>query len=221
MKYNKILLEKNHGSKIVPGMYSDKVIEVNDLAKINNRYMGGGMSQNWFALPFFEYWFDSNRFEYIVEFGSQKGCLSTYFANMAGITESFFFETYELFPDKSWDSRSDEGCGHWYKKLAEISPYINFFHKDVFSEGVKAHITENISEFKTMIFCDGGNKIDEFNMYAPILKPGDKIAVHDWGHEIHQHNIQATLDKYNLIKDEYFAETARDLHTQIMPFKKI
>jgi hypothetical protein len=223
MKYNKKLLNDIHAaSDLIPKqMHKDKALDINDVARINQKFMGGGMSQNYFSIPWFEYYFDIHAFEYMVEFGSQKGCLSTYFANYAGVTEKMFFDTFEFKPETSWYVREYEGCGHWYEKLAEISPYINYFHQDVFSDETKTHIVDNISEFKTFIFCDGGDKAREFNMYAPLLKEGDCIAVHDWGQEIFHSNIAHTLDQYNLKPDMPSAESAVKLGTWIMPFVKM
>lgn len=33
---------------------------------------------------------------------------------------------------------------------------------------------------KCFLLCDGGNKEKEWNTFAPFLKPGDVIGVHDW-----------------------------------------
>ena len=182
--------------------------------------MGGGMSQNWLAIPWFEYYFDIHKFEYMVEFGSQKGCLSTYFANYCGVTEQMFFDTFEFKPEDSWYRRDYEGCGHWYEKLADISPFINFFHQDIFSVRTMKHVSANISQFKTFIFCDGGDKAKEFNMYAPLLKKGDCIAVHDWGQEIFPNQIRHTVEKYGLVVDEPSATSANKFGTWIMSFRK-
>ena len=222
MKYDKNLLEQIHASSdLIPKeMYKDKPITLQNVVSINHKFMGGGMSQNYFALPWFEYYFDTHNFEYIVEIGSQKGCLSTYFANFAGITEKCFFDTFELYPEKDWNTREHEGCGHWFEKLAEISPFINFYHDDIFKNDSINHITENISQLKTFVFCDGGDKIKEFNTFAPLLKKGDCIAVHDWGHEIALGNIQKAVTDNNLVMDEPFAHSATDFRTLIMPFKK-
>ena len=222
MKYDKTLLKDVQGSSpLIPKqIYKEKEFTIENTLSINQRFMGAGMSQNYFAIPWFEYYFDANGFEYIVEFGSQKGCLSTYFANFAGITEKVFFETYELFPDKDWYSRENEGAGHWFEKLAGLSPHINCYHKDVFSDEVINHVKENISDLKTFIFCDGGDKVKEFNTYAPLLKSGDSIAVHDWGHEIHYLQIAATIEEHGLVIDELFAKPANTYGTLIMPFIK-
>lgn len=223
MKYDKNLLNDLHGSsELIPKrIYQSKELTIENTLSINQRFMGAGMSQNYFAIPWFEYYFDANQFEYIVEFGSQKGCLSTYFANYAGITEKVFFDTFELYPNKDWYSRENEGAGHWFDRLAEISPYINFFHTDVFSEGTVCHVTENISNLKTFIFCDGGDKVKEFNTYAPLLKTGDCIAVHDWGHEIFMDQIEETVKEHGFIIDPLFAESATKYGTWIMTFKKL
>jgi len=223
MKYNKELLNEIHASSdLIPKqMQKERALDLNDIMRINHKFMGGGMSQNYFAIAWFEYYFDIHNFEYMVEFGSQKGCLSTYFANFCGITEQMFFDTFEFKPETSWYVREYEGCGHWYEKLAGISPYINYFHQDVFSNETKDHILDNISEFKTFIFCDGGDKAREFNMYAPLLKEGDCIAVHDWGQEISYGQIKHTIDQYNLVVDEPSATSASGLQTWIMPFRKM
>ena len=225
MKYNKNLLTTIHGSSdLIPKqIYKDRPMTLDDLRKINHKFMGGGMSQNYFAIPWFEYYFDIHNFEYMVEFGSQKGTLSTYFANFAAITEKMFFETYEFKPQQAWAKREWEGCGHWYEKLAEISPYINFFHQDVFSEETQTHIKENVEQFKTFIFCDGGDKAREFNMYAPLLKSGDCIAVHDWEQEIHFGQIEQTIRDYGFghwPADRHFVTTAREWGTWVMVFTK-
>tara|TARA_R100000005_G_C4958473_1_gene176179 strand:- start:353 stop:1030 length:678 start_codon:yes stop_codon:yes gene_type:complete len=223
MKYDKKLINTIHASSdLIPKqIYKDKPLTLDNVRQINQKFMGGGMSQNYLAIPWFEYYFDTHNFEYMIEFGSQKGCLSTYFANFAGITEQMFFETYEFNPDKDWSTREYEGCGHWYEKLADLSPYINYFHQDVFSQETQSHIKENVSEFKTFIFADGGDKAREFNMYAPMLKVGDCIAVHDWGQEIYYSQIEHTIREHGLVPDEPFAASAAVFGTWIMPFKKV
>lgn len=222
MTYDKNLLNHEHASSdLIPKqIYKETPFTIDNIRQINQKFMGGGMSQNYFAIPWFEYYFDTHNFEYIVELGSQKGCLSTYFANFAGITEQCFFETYEINPDKDWNTRKFEGCGHWFKKLADMSPFVNYFHQDVFSNKTISHISENISQFKTFIFCDGGDKVEEFKTYAPLLKTGDCIAVHDWGHEIHKAQIEQEIQNYGFTEDIPHSLSAVGLGTLIMPFRK-
>jgi len=41
-----------------------------------------------------------------------------------------------------------------------------------------------------LIYCDDGNKPLEMQIYSRLLRPGDFIAVHDYGIEIHQDDLQ-------------------------------
>tara|TARA_R100001440_G_scaffold68770_1_gene90401 strand:- start:119 stop:817 length:699 start_codon:yes stop_codon:yes gene_type:complete len=231
MKYNKELLVEEHGSDagIEKNLYTFNPklpfqkthMVLDDVKKINRRFMGGGMSQSYAAIYFFEYYFEAHRFDYIVEIGSQKGALSTYFANLAGITEALFFDTFELYPDMVWNQRIHEGCGHWFKKLSDISPFINFYHKDIFSDESYQHIKDNMEQFdRTFIFCDGGDKIKEFKTYAPLLKQGDRIGVHDFGLELGWNSIEETCREYFLIPDEPYVSSALGLETTIAVFRK-
>lgn len=47
----------------------------------------------------------------------------------------------------------------------------------------------------SIIFCDGVDKPYEFEQFALALKPGDYIAVHDWGRASCQDWLQDTIDK--------------------------
>ena len=221
-EYDKSILNTVHGSShLIPHqMYEGKNLPLEDLAKINHKYMGGGMSQNYFAMPVFEYYWDLHKFEYIAEIGTQKGALSVYFANFASITEQFFFDTFELYPDKDYYTREYEGCGHWLDKICEFSPYVNRYLVDVFSDDAMEHIKCNVKDKKTFIFCDGGDKAREFNTYAPLLKSGDCIAVHDWGNEINWGMISEVAEQNGIVPDEPFATSCMNLQTQIMPFRK-
>lgn len=222
MKYDKSLFQKSHGSNpaIETNLYINKEIHLEDMKIINRRFMGAGMSQSYAAIYWQEYYFEGNRFEYVVELGSQKGALSTYFANMAAISEAFFFDTFEIAPEQDWYNRPNEGAGHWFDKLSANSPFINFFHQDIFSEASVSGIKENLDQFKTFIFCDGGNKAAEFSTFAPLLKKGDCIAVHDWGYEIGAQHTEPVCEEHGLEVHEPYATSAERLQTQIMPFIK-
>lgn len=225
MVYDKKLLEAGalHGS--LPAIVNEELHENRpwtgaDLCFVNRRFMGAGMSQNYVGIYFFEYYQAAHKFEYVVEFGSQKGALSTYWANAAAISEKFFFDTFEINKSQDWYNRPVEGAGHWFDKLAEISPYINTYEWDVFADVTLNHVRENVEQFKTFIFCDGGDKAAEFNTYAYLMKPGDRIAVHDWGREIYQSDIQATLDECGLVPDDHWVEANESFGTLIMPFRR-
>lgn len=46
---------------------------------------------------------------------------------------------------------------------------------------------------QTILYCDNGLKPKEVQLYAPHLKSGDLLAVHDWGTEIYPADIPAIL----------------------------
>jgi cephalosporin hydroxylase len=209
---------KEHGSLIAsPPWHQDRPVTINDLLDINKRFLGGGMSQNYAAIYLLEYYQQLNKFEYIVELGSQKGALSVYLANAASITEQFLFETFDI-STKDWDHREVEGCGHWFRKLETISKYIKFYNADVFSEDTVEHIKEKIKLYKTLIICDGGDKSKEFNIYSRLIKSGDHIITHDWPAEINQHTIDIPE---GVVLDTPWDSYFQSLKTLFKAFKKI
>ena len=224
MKYDAGLLQsgKMHGT--LEGI--DKQVHVDapfigtDLCKVNRRFMGAGMSQSYAGIYWFEYYHEAHNFEYVVELGSQKGALSTYYANMAAITEQFFFDTFEIDKQQDWFNRPTEGVGHSFERLAELSPYINTYEQNVFDEDAIDHIRGNVDQYKTFIFCDGGHKQTEFATYAPMIKKGDRIAVHDWGTEIEYVDIRDVCREHQLVPDEPWARASVDFGTLIMPFRR-
>ena len=40
-----------------------------------------------------------------------------------------------------------------------------------------------------VLFCDNGNRPLEWNRFVPLLSTGDFAAVHDWGTEFHESNL--------------------------------
>jgi hypothetical protein len=72
----------------------------------------------------------------------------------------------------------------------------------VFEEGRKI-IEELIVESGTTILCcDNGDKPREFATFAPVLKPGDLIAVHDWNLEVREEDVD--YDIVDPVMDEMF-----------------
>lgn len=212
-------MKNNHGSTIDP-QHGPRPITPSNLLEINKRFMGGGMSQSYAAIYIFEHYIQLNDFDYVVEIGSQKGALSLYLANMACSTERFILHTYEIDKQKDWYSRPNEGVGHWFEKIAGISQLVDSFEDNIFSTDAQTRITETMVDKKTLIFCDGGDKLLEFKIYAPFIKKGDRIMVHDWGHEIGHQHVEPTMTQENITFDHPFSEWCTQLQTQLMPFKK-
>ena len=67
--------------------------------------------------------------------------------------------------------------------LEEVFPKLNINYlqydenKDQFHLFIKEKLSQNQ---KTLVLCDGGHKIYEFNLISPFLKSGDFIMTHDY-----------------------------------------
>ena len=210
-----------HGCTIIK-QHIDKPMVVNNLLEINKRFLGGGMSQNYAAIYFFEHYIQAFDFEYIVEIGSQKGALSLYFANIAAATEKFYFETYEIDKKACWLNREAEGVGHWFEQIEKISPYFKSIEANIFDNHTICHIIDNIVQFKkVLIICDGGDKPKEFSVFAPLIKINDHIIVHDWNHEIYFNQISNICEQQKIIIHKPFDQYCTQLNTLLMPFIKV
>jgi len=75
---------------------------------------------------------------------------------------------------------------------------IKYLQEDEFGDVLRTAVKLFIKAVKGPVFfiCDGGNKIDEFNYWAPLLPSGSIIAAHDWTTEIDMKSIKDTVDKY-------------------------
>ena len=102
-------------------------------------------------------------------------------------------------------------CSH-YDKLRELNieinienlfdqPYLNLIKP----EKIVPYIQE---EGTTIIFCDGGHKIAEFNTIAPYIKNGDYILAHDYidTYENFQQNFKDKIWNWCEIKEKYICE---------------
>jgi cephalosporin hydroxylase len=113
----------------------------------------------------------------------------------------------------------------WYKDIRKEN--IDIKIQNVFSENFD-DVDDFIKEFvggegTTIVLCDGGNKVGEFNVLSNFLKNGDYILAHDYAedtdsfnekiknkiwnwHEISYGNISESCERNNLInykKDEF------------------
>lgn len=64
----------------------------------------------------------------------------------------------------------------------------------------------------TLVLCDGGNKINEFKLIAPLLKSGDIIMAHDYAPSIEYFNkyMYNTIWDWCEITNNDIAETCED-----------
>jgi len=182
---------KLHGNAFSENHFNFDV-DCDALMSVNTRILAGGASQAFSAFKLLENLIVTEKPEYVVEIGSQKGGLSVYLATTACVSEQFLFHTFEI-NKTAWYDRANEGAGHWFEKMETICPYCKSFEMNIFSEIARDIIIENIKKYKTLIISDGGNKPLEIQIYSQFLKPGDLIMGHDFGIEIHDFMIDKTV----------------------------
>jgi len=105
----------------------------------------------------------SGPFKRIIEIGTGSGGLSALFALYA-IQQQVQFVTYDIKPCRN-------------RVLTALG--VDFRQKSCWD--AKSEIAAQIQcRSRTLLFCDGGDKVREFNTFAPYLMPGDVIMAHDY-----------------------------------------
>lgn len=145
----------------------------------------------------------------IIEIGTGGGGLAMFLKEQSDLYNIAFY-TYE------------KNCGHLKNNTNFVNKNINLTEGDVFDDKISAQIINQISQTgKTLVLCDGGNKIKEFNFFSQFLKSGDIIMAHDYApnkdifevqykdkiwnwHEIDDSHIQQSCDN-NFLK-KYYSE---------------
>lgn len=162
-----------------------------DISSIRCTFLGRPMTQTFAVLHIFEKLFLKYNFKRIVEFGTWRGALSLYFL-LYCLGEKAEFVTYDT---KKFNSYFDNNKKDILHEVLSFGKH--FRQKDIFEheEEIKSIIQK---EGRTIIYCDNGDKIREFNMFVPHLKKDDIIGVHDWNKEIQLDDIKETIKKNGL-----------------------
>jgi hypothetical protein len=184
-------------------IYKESNLEHND--SISN-YNGWGAQQNPNTFEVFHNFLKEIKPKRIIEIGTSIGGLTTFI--------DYTCKLLEL------------NCKLISYDINELSYYphmrnggIDIRIENIFSENysvVKQEIIDFINEDGvTLILCDGGYKIGEFNIISKYIKPNDFIMAHDYAentetfnekvykkiwnwHEICDNDIQGACDKYKL-----------------------
>lgn len=123
---------------------------------------------------------------------------------------------------------------NWYEEIKNMGVDIRI--ENIFLENytkLPQYVIDYIqSEGVTIILCDGGDKVKEFNILSDYMKPGDHILAHDYAfdkeffdkniylkiwnwHEISESDISKSCEKNNLKDYE------RDLFQSVVWVSKI
>jgi cephalosporin hydroxylase len=157
-------------------------------------YKGWAAQQNFNAFEVFHNFIRDVKPKRILEIGTSLGgftCFLKYACDKMNIPCEVL--TYDIH-DKSW-----------YKDLIEMG--IDVRIKNVFLENYTVVENEVIdfikSEGTTVVLCDGGDKIREFNILSNYLKSGDFILAHDYAEnsEIFKEQIYLKIWNWHEIKD--------------------
>jgi len=195
-----------------------------DLDKIGFEFAGYTAFQNWGAFCILSHILstetDINR---VVELGTDRGGLTLLFGlhmmtkgktwkgekgRVLTIDTKDIFDFHKKMPDLDKD-----------RNLREIFTRLNidFIQADVFSEATVENVESFISDERALIFCDNGRKVEEFPLYANILKPGDLIMSHDWGTEFKKEDFDPKL---NEILEPYQQEEFDKFNTRILSMRR-
>jgi cephalosporin hydroxylase len=112
----------------------------------------------------------------------------------------------------------------WYNTLREQN--IEILVENIFTHSYKQlQRPEKIEPFiqqegTTVVFCDGGHKIGEFNSIAPMLKVGDYIMAHDYvdTRENFLENYKGKIWNWCEITDQHIEQVSADCN--LVPFNK-
>lgn len=116
------------------------------------------------AFPFFAEFFARNPVDRIIEIGTAGGGLALYFREL---NPTVPIDTYDIISLPVYAKLNANG--------------ITTHCKNVFGPVTVAELHASIqAPGRALLFCDGGCKVNEFNTFAPSLKPGDVIMAHDY-----------------------------------------
>lgn len=136
---------------------------------MNRRFLGHYMQQHEDTIPTFDRFFDKFEPQRIIELGTSNGGFTTFLGLYAYVSDAVI-HTYDKIE-----------CDPIYIPLLNILPVTrlicNIFEKEY------AISREILRNGRTLLLCDNGNKIKEFEIFSKYLKLGDIIMVHDYVRE--------------------------------------
>lgn len=119
----------------------------------------------------------------IIELGTEDGGLSLFLCLQA-VQRGMDFYTFD---NRVYSDGKPESFDLPLGRLLDLES--RFYNANVFEEGCKLIEELIIESGTTILCCDNGDKPREFATFAPILKSGDLITVHDWNLEIKEEHI--------------------------------
>lgn len=146
-------------------------------AHYNSSFAGVEVSQMWNDLALWEEFFNRANVNSVLELGTFRGGMTMFFT-LQGIARDFTVT--------SIDNRNH---GAPVEQLSNLGTTL--LTMDILSNSTVSLMRELIDSLPKplVIFCDNGDKPREWQLYVAFLSPGDFAAVHDWGTEFHESNL--------------------------------
>lgn len=173
----------------------------------NSRFLGFPMSQCRYAIPAWSFLFEKEIPKNIIEIGTHLGGMTCLLAIAAKNLKSSFcmFDINDNIERELFDGP----C--WFKTLDIDLNLTSCFSPE--GEGKICSIIKRTG--LTVLLCDGGNKQKEFQTFAPVLKSGDILGVHDArgseGWPWQEIDIEANRE---FIKEQQLEEFMQDIFLQ-------
>lgn len=156
-------------------------------------FLGGLAAQPFSALFAWERFLGPLDFARFIEIGMGYGNTSMFFL-MHCINKGAKYTGYEK-------AKAAGAANSEMKRLLNLAKHrrTRDFYKPKVVESIRKQLQQ---PGVSVIFCDGIDKPHEFELFAVALKPGDYIAVHDWGRASFQEWLQPSIDKNYLVPVE-------------------
>jgi cephalosporin hydroxylase len=140
-------------------------------------YCGVTMWTSWAGLFVIDRILDEHPVDKIIELGTMNGGLSMFLADQA---------RWRGIPFMTFDVRDARTKKEGY----------SFQQKDILYDPEAIIGLRMVLEGsdRVLLYCDNGNKPREVAFYAPSLKPGSVLGVHDWPKEIDESHVKGRLD---------------------------
>lgn len=104
-------------------------------------------------------------FDRVVELGTFNGAMALYLRRVC--RRDAHVVTFDIDPSflmLPTDSGVDARWGNYFEEYTQVD--------------IRRLVSD--TRGRVLLLCDGGYKQDEFRMFAPMMKPGDVIMVHDY-----------------------------------------
>jgi cephalosporin hydroxylase len=142
-------------------------------------FLGQRAAQTWSDFYNWERFFEAFPVRSVIELGTWTGGFAL-FLLLQTLQRNAQFLTFDTAPAPACDSLVAKALG---LKL-------HCRTVDIFAQDGKA-VAQAMAQLPKplLLFCDNGDKPREFQLFTPMLQPGDFVAVHDWGTEFNPPDV--------------------------------